>query len=94
MEERVNHKVEMLNRKELILKGVQHVGTFDEKEIALDTNMGYLLLKGEDLHITQLNLEAGELKVEGYINGVEYVEGKTAKGGKVKSKGILERLLK
>lgn len=94
MEERGKHRIDILDRKQLALKGVQHVGTFDEYEINLDTNMGYVSIKGEGMHITHLNLELGDLTVEGYINGIEYIEGKTAKGGKVRGKGILNRLLK
>lgn len=94
MEERSNHKLTMLDRKQLELKGVQHVGTFDESEINLDTNMGYLSLKGEGLHITRLNLEEGDLTIEGYITAIEYIEGKTSQGVKSKTKGILNRLLK
>lgn len=92
VEERGKHRLEMIDRKQLSLQGVQHVGTFDENEITLDTNMGYVQLKGEGMHITQLNLDNGDLTVEGYINSIEYIEGKTAKGGK--GKGILNRLLK
>ncbi|WP_031516481.1 sporulation protein YabP [Desulfofalx alkaliphila] len=94
MEERSSHRLDMVDRKQLTLKGVQHVGSFNDYEITLDTNMGYVSLKGENLHITQLNLEEGDLTVEGYINAIEYIDGKTAKGGKVKGKGILDRLLK
>lgn len=94
MEERGKHVIEMKERKIISLTGVQHVGTFDENEITLDTNMGYVMLKGEGMHITQLNLDDGDLTVEGYINSIEYIEGKSAKGGRAKGKGILNRILK
>lgn len=94
MEERGKQKVEMIDRKIISLTGVQHVGTFDENEITLDTNMGYVALKGEGMHITQLNLDNGDLTVEGYINSFEYIEGKSAKGGRSKAKGIINRILK
>lgn len=94
MEEYGKHILSVEGRKKLTLEGVQHVGSFDEQEIALDTNMGYLQLKGEGMHITHLNLDDGSLVVEGFINGLEYVEGRTAKGSKVRGKGIINRLLK
>ena len=94
MEERGKHVVEMMDRKIISLTGVQHVGTFDENEITLDTNMGYVTLKGEGMHISQLNLDNGDLTVEGYINSIEYIEGKSAKGGRAKGKSILNRILK
>lgn len=94
MEERGKHVVQLIDRKQISLTGVQHVGTFDEEEITLDTNMGYVLLKGEGMHITQLDLDDGKLMVEGYINSIEYIEGLSTKGGRVKGKGILNRILK
>jgi len=94
VEEYGKHVLSIEGRKKLQLEGVQHVGSFDEQEITLDTNMGFLLLKGEGMHITHLNLDQGSLVVEGLINGLEYIEGRSAKGGKAKGKGIMNRLLK
>ncbi|AEF93010.1 sporulation protein YabP [Desulfotomaculum nigrificans CO-1-SRB] len=93
MEQYSQHLLTIEGRKKLKLEGVQHVGSFDEKEITLDTNMGFLRLKGEGMHITHLNLDEGSLVVEGFINGLEYMEGRTAKGSK-RAKGLMNRLLK
>ncbi|MBO8137016.1 MAG: sporulation protein YabP [Desulfotomaculum sp.] len=94
MEGYEKHLLEMKDRKKLSLKGVKQVDAFDEQEITLDTNMGYLAIKGDNLHITQLNLDEGDLTVEGYIDCIEYIEGKSGAGGKGKTKGLLSRLLK
>ncbi|CCO08631.1 sporulation protein YabP [Desulforamulus hydrothermalis] len=94
MEEYGKHVLSIEGRKILKLEGVQHVGSFDEHEITLDTNMGFLQLKGEGMHITHLNLDQGSLVVEGFIHGLEYLEGRTAKGSKARSKGFIHRLLK
>lgn len=96
MPEQGEHAVEILDRKKISLKGVRYVGVFDENEITLDTNGGYLELRGADLHITHLNLDQGELAVEGFINCIEHIEGKTAQRnkGQVKRKSILSRILK
>ncbi|SHK35364.1 sporulation protein YabP [Desulforamulus aeronauticus] len=94
MEEYGKHVLSIDGRKILKLEGVQHVGSFDEQEITLDTNMGFLKLKGEGMHITHLNLDEGSLVVEGFINALEYVEGRSAKGGKARGKGFINRILK
>lgn len=94
MEAQDKHVLNIDGRKRLMLQGVQHVGSFDEQEITLDTNMGFLQLKGEGMHITHLNLDVGNLVVEGIINGLEYVEGKTSRGARARGKGIINRLLK
>lgn len=90
MDERVKHSVSIYGRKQLVMEGVKHVDSFDESEISLETNMGNVILKGEGLHITQLNLETGSLAAEGFFTSVQYVESK----GKARGKGLLNRILK
>lgn len=86
------HKVVLTDRKYLMVEGVRHVESFDEKEITLDTTMGFLTLKGEGLHITQLDLQKGTLTAEGFFAGFWFQEGKGK--GKGKGKSVLNRLFK
>jgi sporulation protein YabP len=82
-----NHTLSIEDRKRLAAEGILHVGTFSEKEVQADTNLGHLVIKGAGLYITDLNLEVGRLVVEGEIQAVVYTEEKrTAK------KGLWERL--
>lgn len=83
----------LTNRERLEATGVQKVVSFDEREIALETVIGSLILEGEGLHITHLDLTAGELVVEGLIVSIKYAEDR-GKKIKMKGKNILERLLK
>lgn len=91
MEEHAGHSLSLTERKRLLIKGVRHVGGFNESEINLETSMGPLLLTGEGMHITKLNMEAGELNVEGFLTAIQYLEKKEGKG---KKGGILKRILK
>lgn len=88
------HQIFLLNREEFKMKGVTKVDTFDDSEIILETNMGCLVLKGENLHINQLNLENGDMAVIGLITSMQYVEPQAMKAAKGKGKNILDRLLK
>lgn len=86
------HEVNVINRERLLAKGVLHVNSFDDEEVVLDTEMGTLTIRGEDLHIKELSLEQGSFSVEGLIVGLQYSSGRTK--GKGKNKGIWDKLLK
>ena len=61
------HRLVIENRQHTDINGVLHVDSFDDQEIILETEQGLLAVRGEDLHIKQLNLEQGELLIEGLI---------------------------
>lgn len=94
MEDRKNAGVlNLVDREMLQINGVNNVASYDEAEIIIQTTLGVLVVKGEGLHIINLNLEEGKLAVEGYINKLEYQEDKGAKF-RDKSKGILSKLIR
>jgi len=87
-----SNRLLLTERKHLVVDGVEHVRGFNEKEINLDTNLGHLVIRGEFLHITQLNLEEGNLVVEGRVDHMVFSESKATRGAR--SKGLMERILK
>ncbi len=68
------HKVEMQGRASLAVTGVEDVESFDETEIVMNTSQGNLIVRGSGLHIGKINLDVGEIKVEGVINDLSYEE--------------------
>lgn len=74
MEEKTNRKhiVSMTDREKLSLTGVTEVYSFDEDVIELDTTRGYVEIKGEGLHIIKMNIDEGDLVIEGLVTGIIY----------------------
>ena len=66
------HKVTMVNRKNCSLNGITDVIAFDEKEVVLETQMGTLLIKGDNMHIKRLTLDQGEVEIDGSIDAYLY----------------------
>lgn len=66
------HKVTMTNRQLCLITGVKDVLSFDVKEVLLETEQGMLAIKGEDLHVSRLNLEVGEVDVDGKVDSFTY----------------------
>ncbi len=69
------------NRKNLHVSGVEDVDSFDEQTVVAYTGLGQLVIRGKDLHICKLNLESGELQLEGEITTLAYTDNHTGKGG-------------
>jgi len=90
----VEHSLRIINREQVSIEGVLSVESFDDGEIILETDLGTLTLRGEDLHIKQLDLESGRFAVDGLISLCAYSAPKQRGGRSAKPRGLLERLLK
>ncbi len=86
----VKHTLTIEKREQVSVTGVMEVISFDEEAIVAETEMGILIIRGMNLHVNKLNLEAGELAVDGDIINVSY-EDQAAFG---KGKSILSKLFK
>ena len=75
------HNVIMKDRSELTLSGVTDVDSFDESTIIAYTDYGDLTITGTNLHISSLNIDKGELSVDGRISALSYVDQQPNKGG-------------
>ncbi len=81
------HNVIMEQRKKLNLSGVKEVKSFDEETVILETYMGNLTVKGEDLNIESFSVTTGELVAQGNIYALVY-------SNSSREKGMLRRLMK
>jgi sporulation protein YabP len=71
---KIPHNVIMESRKKLSVSGVTDIDSFDEQNIIAITEMGELTIRGWNLHITRLNLEQGELIVDGEVSSLTYTD--------------------
>ena len=85
------HRLVLENRKKSMISGVQDVQSFHEQEILLLTEEGKLQIKGEGLHVKRLNLEKGEVDIEGDIRSLEYSD---VPGPGGKNESFLSRLFR
>ena len=86
-----SHKLTMIGRKTALLTGINDVLSFDPNEVLLDTVQGTLMIRGEDLHVSRLSIEKGEVDIDGKVNSLAY----TDTGGFVKNgETLFSRLFK
>ena len=67
------HRFSLENRRKAVITGVQDIHSFNENEVLLLSEAGKILLKGEQLHVRNLNLEKGEAEVEGRVDSLLYL---------------------
>ncbi len=79
------------NREKLSISGVLDVLSFDDQIVILETELGLLTVKGENLRINKLSLDTADVIVDGEIYNLGYSEKNLDKksGG-----GILGKIFK
>ena len=60
------------NRGKLSISGVLDVLSFDDQIVILETDLGLLTVKGENLRINKLSIDTSEVIVEGDISALSY----------------------
>lgn len=79
------------NREKMSVSGVIDVESFNDENVVIDTDLGVLVVRGEDLRISRLNLDISELNIEGDIFSCEYGDRDSSKS---KTLGFLGRMFK
>ena len=62
------------NREKLTISGVLDVLSFDDQIVILETELGLLSIKGENIKINKLSIDTGDVIVEGDIINLGYSE--------------------
>lgn len=62
------------NRGKLSISGVVDVLSFDDQVVMIETELGLLTVKGENLRINKLSIDTSEVIVEGEISYLAYSE--------------------
>ncbi len=60
------------NRNKLSISGVKDVLSFDDQVVIMETELGLLSVKGENLKINKLSIDTSEVIIEGEINTLSY----------------------
>lgn len=83
------HEMTLSNRKDLKLSGVKEIDSFDHAEFLIETIMGYLIIRGHDLQLKNLDVNEGSLHITGTIDEILYLNDSVEK-----AKGFFSKLFK
>lgn len=78
------------NRGKLTISGVLDVLSFDDQVVILETELGLLNVKGENLRINKLSIDTSEVIVEGEISSLNYNDKENNKT----SGGLISKIFK
>jgi len=84
------HQFTVVGREHLLLDGARNVISFSPEEVLLETTVGALVIKGQNLHIQQLNLDEGRVVVDGSFVSLTYA----GENFSQKGKSFLHRMLR
>lgn len=84
------HNIILEDRRLLSVSGVNDIDSFDENAVILFTELGELTIKGKNLHISKLNVDTGELTMDGEIAALFYNQDTNRK----ESGGILSKVFR
>ena len=69
------------NRGKLNISGIKEVISFDDETLLLDTSLGKMTVKGENIRVESFNTETGDLLATGKIHAVVYMSDAKTSGG-------------
>lgn len=85
--------IHLENREKLNISGVKDVLSFDDQMVILETELGLLTIKGENLRINKLSIDTLDVSIDGKVSTLIYSESDPNKRG-VKSGSFLNKLFK
>lgn len=69
-----SHDISIKGRKSIYLTGINKIESFDNEEFLMETSMGYLVLKGEELEIIKLDTKDGIVSIKGILTSMAYID--------------------
>lgn len=84
------HDVIMRGRRLLDITGVKQVESFDNEEFLLETVMGFLTIRGQNLQMKNLDVDKGVVSIKGKVYELAYIDEHHSE----KAKGLFSKLFK
>lgn len=88
--QQAEHNIKIWNRRNMEISGVKEVDSFDSEEFLLQTSMGYLVIRGQNLQMKNLDLDSGIVSIKGKMYEMSYLDENQGE----KAKGLFSKLFK
>ena len=84
------HDVIMRGRRLIDIRGVKQVESFDNEEFLLETVMGFLAIRGQNLQMKNLDVDKGIVSIKGKVFDLVYIDDQNGD----KAKGFFSKLFR
>lgn len=68
----MEHNITLKERSSIVISGVEHIYSFNDKKVDVRTSLGELVIEGENLDMNKLSIEDNVISIEGTINSIVY----------------------
>lgn len=72
----MEHNISLKERANLVVSGVEHIYSFNDKKVEVKTSAGEMVIEGENLDMSKLSLDENIISIEGTINSIVYAKPK------------------
>ena len=72
-----NQELKLINRNSLSITGIKKIINLENDEVLLDSIYGKLIIKGNNLEVTVIDIDKGDLKLKGTIDSFSYSNNKS-----------------
>ena len=67
-------EIKIVDRKKISLTGIKKLVSFNPEEFLIESSLGVILLKGNELELIKLDTTDGILSIKGRINSLNYMD--------------------
>ena len=75
-----SHSLALKDRRHLAVTGVIRVISCDESAVVLETPLGNLTIGGQELQVSELSVQSGQVQLSGKIEYMQYAENRQSGG--------------
>jgi len=68
----MEHNITLKGRESLVVSGIEHIYSFNDKKVEVRTSAGEMVIEGENLDMSKLSLDENIINIEGTINSIIY----------------------
>lgn len=69
-----SHIIKLNDRKSIVISGIKKIISIDDKEFNLESIMGNIIIKGENLEMVKLDTIEGNVSIKGKVNSFSYTD--------------------